>query len=244
MLRRRCFSIVFCLTAAPWASAGSAEPVPGLILPLHEVQVGTAVSGILQELLVEEGDTVESGTVLAKLEDSVEKLEVERAERVLEKTKFDHEAAAKLIAENIGTREAALTKRIEFDLARIQLETAQVRLKQRTITAPLQGIVVKRLKEPGEALLLNETVVEIVHIRQVYAQFYIEPAEALALKIGTRKTITVPAAAMPGKIEGEVVFIDPRVDAESGLFRVKLKVDNTALRLKAGMRAEAVFGKS
>jgi len=217
--------------------------VPGLILPLHDVDVGTAVAGIVSEVLVKEGDTVEKGQALVRLDDAVEKLEVERAGKVLEKAKFDHDAATKLLADNIGTREAALAKRIEHDLARLLLDAAKVRLQQRTICAPLQGIVVRRDKEPGEAVLLNETVAQVVHIRQVYAQFYLEPAQVRDVKPGDKTAVKVPSLAEPDGLTGQVDFIDPRMDAESGLYRVKLLLDNAALRLKAGMRVEAEFGK-
>ncbi len=217
--------------------------VPGILVPLHEVKVGTPVEGLVKEVLVEEGDTVEAGQPLVRLVDDLEKLEVARAEKVLEKTKFDHEAAQKLLKENIGTREEALRKSIEHDLARIQRDAAEVRLKQKTLTAPIQGVVVSRGKEPGEAVQLHEVLMQIVHIQKVEAQFYLEPAQALAVKVGDEKTLRIPALAAPREMTGKIVFIDPRLDAESGLFRVKLLLDNPGLKLKAGMRAEADFAE-
>lgn len=216
----------------------SAAPIPGLILPLQDVEVGTSATGIVAEILVKEGDTVEKGQPLVRLNDEVEKLDVERTSKVLEKAKFDHEAAEKLLADKIGTREDALKKRIEYDLATIQQKAAQVRLNERTIRAPIQGIVVKRDKEPGEALLLDETVAQIVHIRQVYAQFYIEPAQAQAMKHGDSMSIKVPSLPGSAPVAAKLDFIDPRMDAESGLYRIKLLVDNPGLLLKAGMRVE------
>ncbi|GAA5133818.1 hypothetical protein GCM10023213_04350 [Prosthecobacter algae] len=217
--------------------------VPGLILPLHEVKMGTPVEGLVKEVLVDEGDTVESGQPLVRLVDDLEKLDVERAEKVLEKAKFDHEAAQKLLKENIGTREEALRKSIEHDLARIQRDAAVVRVEQKTLKAPLQGVVVSRGKEPGEAVQLHEVLLEVVHIRQVEAQFYLEPAQAQKVKSGDKKKLRIPSLPEPREIEGEVVFLDPRMDAESGLYRVKLRVDNADLRLKAGMRVEAEFAQ-
>lgn len=230
----------FALLLMVLAIAGScrADVVPGMILPLHEVQVGTPSAGIVKEMLVKEGDTVEQGQALAVLEDDMEKLEAERAGKVLEKATFDRDAMQKLLADSIATREAALAKSIDHELARIQLEAAQVRLRQRTLRAPLQGIVVKRNKEPGEAVLLNETVVQIVHIQQVYAQFYLEPAHLQNLKPGMKLTLRVPSLPEPRELTGEIDFIDPRMDAESGLYRIKLRLDNPGLRLKAGMRVE------
>lgn len=214
-----------------------AESVPGLILPLHEVKIGTPVEGLVKEVLVEEGDTVQAGQSLVRLVDDLEIMDVARAEKVLEKAKFDHDAAQKLLKENIGSREEALRKSIEHDLARIQRDAAKVRVAQKTLLAPLQGIVVSRIKEPGEAVQLHEVLLHVVHVIQVEAQFYLEPESAVKLKIGDQQELKTTASGL-GKIMGEVVYIDPRLDAESGLCRVKLKVDNADLKLKAGMRVE------
>lgn len=216
-------------------------PVTGLILPLHEVKLGTAVEGLVKEVLVDEGDTVEEGQALVRLVDDLEKMDVERSEKILEKAKFDHDAAQRLLKDNIGTREEALRKSIEHDLARIQRDAAEVRLKQKTLRAPIQGVVVARGKEPGEAVQLNEVLLQIVHIRQVEAQFYIEPAQLRQVKVGQKKKLRVPSLSEPQEITGEVVFLDPRLDAESGLYRIKLRVDNAGLNLKAGMRVEVDF---
>lgn len=240
LLRHLPVAIFAVMLSAPIMQAGV---VPGLILPLHEVKMGTPVEGLVKEVLVDEGDTVESGQPLVRLVDDLEKLDVERAEKVLEKAKFDHEAAQKLLKENIGTREEALRKSIEHDLARIQRDAAVVRVEQKTLKAPLQGVVVSRGKEPGEAVQLHEVLLEVVHIRQVEAQFYLEPAQAQKVKTGDKKKLRIPSLPEPREIEGEVVFLDPRMDAESGLYRVKLRVDNADLRLKAGMRVEAEFAQ-
>ncbi|MCX6857252.1 MAG: efflux RND transporter periplasmic adaptor subunit [Verrucomicrobia bacterium] len=219
-------------------SSLTAAPIPGLIIPLHDVEVGTSSAGIVAEVLVKEGDAVTKGQPLVRLHDEVEKLEVERAAKVLEKAKFDHDAAQKLLAEKIGTREDALKKQIEHDLAKLQKQAAEIRLSQRTITAPIQGIVVKRDKEPGEAVLLNETVTQIVHMQQVYAQFYLEPDQARLLKPEDSISINLPSLPQPNEFKAKVDFMDPRMDAESGLYRVKLLLENPDLKLKAGMRAE------
>ena len=211
----------------------------GILLPLHEVRVGTPVEGIVAEVFVKEGGTVEKGAPLARLVDDLERLDLERAEKVLEKARFDHEAAQRLLKESIGTREEALKKSIEHDLARIQRDAARFRLEQKTLRAPIQGVVVARGRQPGEAALLHETVAHIVHLRTVEAQFFVEPAQAAVLSTGMSMEVRLPAPH--AEAEAELVFLDPRVDAESGLCRVKLRLENADLRLTAGMRVEAEF---
>lgn len=236
-------AFVFVITLAFFGvQEVAAETVPGLILPLHEVRLGTPVEGRVADVLVQEGDEVESGQPVVQLEADLERIDLERAEKVLEKATFDHEAAQRLLKSDIGTREEALRKRIEYELARLQRDAAQVRLEQKTIRAPLQGVVASRGKEPGEAVLLHEVLMHIVHVREVEAQFYLPPSLLHGLEKGTSHSLRVPS--LPGEKEaltGVVTFLDPRVDAESGLCRVKLRLKNADLKLKAGMRVEADF---
>lgn len=235
-----CLALLAAAAVPAWADPVT---VTGLILPLHEVKLGTGVEGVVKEVLVDEGDTVEAGQPLVHLDDELEKMDVERSEKILEKAKFDHEAAQRLLKDDIGTREEALRKSIEHDLARIQRDAAEARLKQKTLRAPLQGVVVARGKEPGEAVQLHEVLLQIVHIRQVEAQFYLEPDQMRRVQTGQKMKLRVPVLGATPEITGEVVFLDPRLDAESSLYRIKLRVDNADLRLKAGMRAEIVFEK-
>ncbi|SKB05719.1 RND family efflux transporter, MFP subunit [Prosthecobacter debontii] len=240
------FGYRFCLfVTALWAiaSVGRAESVTGLLLPLQEVKVGTPVEGLVKEVMVDEGDTVTVGQPLVRLVDDLEKMDVERAEKILEKAKFDHEAAQKLLKQDIGTKEEALRKSIEYDLAKIQRDASVVRLQQKTLQSPIQGVVVHRGKEPGESVQLHEVLLQIVHIQKVEAQFYLEPEQIGSLKTGVQQKLHVPSITGSPEVIGRIVFLDPRLDAESGLYRVKLELDNPDLKLKPGMRVEADFAK-
>jgi multidrug efflux pump subunit AcrA (membrane-fusion protein) len=56
--------------------------------------------------------------------------------------------------------------------------------------------------------------------------------------------ISVRIPEMKGtSVVGKIAFIDPRIDATSGLFRVKVLLDNPDRKIKAGMKAVADFSK-
>jgi membrane fusion protein, multidrug efflux system len=215
-----------------------AGDLTGLILPLHDIEIGTPVSGIVTQLLVKEGDTVSAGQPILRLNDEMDKLELTRTERILQKTQFDYDAAERLFQEKIGTKEEALRRKIEHELAKIQKQAAEVRLSQRTIVAPYSGVIVRRDKEPGEAVQIDETLMQLIHIQQVYAQFYLEPEQAQKLKLEDMLSFSISSLPGTPSFRGKIEFMDPRVDAESGLYRMKLLLENPNLVLKPGMRAE------
>lgn len=217
----------------------AAEPLTGIILPVQDADLSFAVLGIVAEVKVREGEKVKAGQMLVRLDDQLESLEVRKAEAVLEQARFEHEAAAKLIAEDIGTRADALAKRITFDLAVNALETARTKQRQRSMTCPFDGIVVRVNKEQGESVLLNEVVARVVNMDRVHAQFYMKPEEAASLRPGDDYRMRGVAGASAGKIfTGKVTLVDPVLDAESALVRVRVEVPNATNELRAGMRVE------
>lgn len=233
----------FVLFSFLLAWGARADDTQGLVLPIKQVSVSSPVlQEVIEHVLVEEGDAVKENQILIELRKEKEELEVKQAQQIVEQKKFTAEGAQKLFKEKIGSQEAALEKQTEWELAKIQLAQAEVRLKEKTIRAPLSGIVVKKYKEAGEAVDRVEKLLDVVKIDQVYVQFYLDPK----LMQSVRQDMEIPVRfAVIGNqnFTGKVSFIDPRIDAGSGLFRVKLLVENADHRIKSGMRGTADFSK-
>lgn len=237
MIRPALFAL-FCLSLA-----AHAQDVQGLVIPFKLVSVSSPVlQEVIDEVKVKEGDTVKEGDILVELRKEKEILEVRQYEQLVQQRKFTAEGAQKLFKEKIGSQETALEKQTELELARIQLQQAEVRLKEKTVRAPLGGIVVKKYKESGEAVDRVEKLVDVIDIDQVYVQFYLDPKLMQTVKPDAEVPVRFPVLGEE-KFVGTVSFIDPRIDAGSGLFRVKLLLENKDHKVKAGMRGVADFGK-
>lgn len=213
-------------------------------MPLKQVSVA---SPVLQELidavLIEEGDTVSEGQVVIQLRAEKEALEVEQYKKLVEQRTFTATGAAALAKDKMMSKELMLEKQTELELAKIQLRQAEVRFTEKTIRSPLAGIVVKKYKEAGESVDRVEKLVDIVNIDQVYVQFYLDPLLMATTKEGQEVRIKFPVIAN-AEFTGKITFVDPRIDAGSGFFRVKVLLENKDRVVKAGMRATANFGKA
>ncbi len=220
-----------------------AEDIQGLVIPFLQVSVSSPVlQEVIDHVLVREGDTVKEGQILIELRKEREDLEVKQAQQVVQQRKFTAEGAVKLFNEKIGSKETALEKQTELELAKIGLAAAEVRLKEKTIRSPLNGIVVKKYKEAGEAVDRVEKLLDVVNIDQVYVQFYLDPKLMQSIKEDAEVPVRFPVIGNDD-FAGKVSFIDPRIDAGSGLFRVKVLIDNKNHRIKAGMRGVVDFAK-
>lgn len=210
----------------------------GLIEPYRSVEVSSQVESIVMEMPVREGDKIEKGAVLAKLYSIPEELEVDRARAAVEMREFENRGAQNLFADNLISEDEAMEKRIELNIARIQLSQAEEEVARRRIESPISGIVVERFFEEGELVRSGDALFEIFNLEKVRLQLYLSVDEAKDLEEGEVLPITVPKLGSDWTAEGTVEFIDPRVDPASGLMRVRLELPNSDGSLKAGLRAQ------
>ena len=236
---------LFALLALTYPAMIRAEDVQGLVLPFKEVAVSSPVmQDNIKDIEVDEGDQVKQGDVLAHLLNDREQLEVKRCENLIKRAEFEYKGMKTLADEKLATQDSEVEKETDLEAAKIEYQLAATALDEKTIKSPLSGIVVKRYKEPGESVDRTERLFDIVNIDQVYIQFYLEPELIEKLAVGDKVPVHFPAYINGAQeYEASVAFIDPRIDAASGLFRVKLLLDNANHDIKAGMRGEADFSK-
>ena len=238
--------LFFTLLTSSSLFAAQADEVQGLVLPFKQVSVSSPVlQDNIKDIEVEEGDQVKQGDVLAHLLNDREQLDVKRCENLIKRAEFEYKGMKTLADEKLATQDAEVEKETDLEAAKLECQLAQHALDEKTIKSPLSGIVVKRYKEPGESVDRTEKLFDIVNIDQVYIQFYLDPSLIEKLVVGDKIPVRFPAAKDGAReYQAAVSFIDPRIDAASGLFRVKLLLDNPNHDIKAGMRGEADFGKA
>lgn len=226
-----------CLTLA------EADEKQGLVIPFKQVSVSSPVlQEVITAVLVEEGDTVKEGQPLVQLRSEREELEVLRTEKLIELATFKSKGAESLFNEKMGSKEKWLEETAQLELSKILHRAAEAAFKEKTVLAPLAGVVVKKYKEAGESVDRVEKLMDIVNIDQVYVQFYLDPVFMTSMRDGQEVRVKI-AVLNNAEFTGKVTFIDPRIDAGSGFFRIKVLIDNESHTIKAGMRATADFRK-
>lgn len=243
--RFRHLSGLLCLSALLLNSLPAlAQEIQGLVFPIKSVSVSSPVlQEVIDSVLVEEGNEVTEGQVLVQLRKDKEELVVQEAERLVETAEFVSKGMQSLFEQKMGSKDQALKAKTDQERAKIQLAIAKVQLKEKTVRAPLSGIVVKKYKEAGESVDRVEKLIDLVNIDQVYVQFYLDPKLLTSLREEQPVTVRINNL-QEGEFTGKINFIDPRIDASSGLFRVKVLIENKDRRIKAGMRAMADFTKT
>ena len=198
-----------------------------------EAQVVSKTSGIVLALLTEEGQRVQKGQVLARLDSEHQRLQVVQADATVRKLESNYERSQKMVAAKLVSTEANDQIRYDLESARAALNIAQLELSYTIITAPISGVVAQRMVKQGNLIQLNAPLFRIVDDSRLEAVLNVPERDLATMKSGLAVTLQVDAVA--GKrFTGKIDRISPVVDAASGTFRVVCAFSGDS-GLKSGM---------
>jgi multidrug efflux pump subunit AcrA (membrane-fusion protein) len=119
-----------------------------------------------------------------------------------------------------------------------QLQLAERNLERRRIVTPVEGVVVKVFRHPGEWVEPGEVVLRLVRINPLRAEGFLD---ATKIKRDLSNQPVRLFVDLPGAGEtvfaGKLVFVSPEIDPFNGQARVYAEVANRDLLLRPGMRA-------
>jgi membrane fusion protein (multidrug efflux system) len=200
----------------------------------NQARVVSKVSGIIEKIHVEEGDFVEAGQPLAKLEKDQYRLELNRAEALLKQRENEYTRKKELYERNVISAEDFENAKYTFEDQQAAYELAKLNLAHTTITAPIDGVISQRSIKTGNMLSNNEETFTITDLDPLLAVLHVPEHELSKLKVG--QTALLRADAMPEQtFEGEILRLSPTVDAATGTFKVTVAVSDETYKLKPGM---------
>jgi membrane fusion protein (multidrug efflux system) len=230
------------LRAEPTAG-GAAKTVPeadGIMLPRHRVNLSLPTEARIREMAAEEGKRVKQGEVLSILYTEVEELERDRATAQFKKADFVHKSKLRLKETKSLTELEMMAAEVDLELARIECERSRAELRNKTLTAPWDGQVLRVLKGVGETVNRGEKVIELIDYSTIYVDVYLDAQYLSSVKQGQRAGVAGDAVG-PSPVTATVVMIDPVVEPGSGLCRVRLEMPNPELRIATGLPVRVRF---
>lgn len=238
----------------PWDrnnTTRNSSEVPGVLEPWMICDVACAESGIIEEIYVNVGRRVSTGSLIAKLRsDAIEKqLEISRSQAAAQgkilsakaETEFSQwklEETTKAYQKKHSSESELNRADIEYKIAqgRLQVETEEAavlalqvdrletQLAQRTIQSPIDGIVVNIEKKVGELLAPNTpTVARIVNVSRLRAEFLLLPDIANGLRPDQNVSIRVDQNRIAS---GTIEFIAPIAEPDGGLITIHVLIEN------------------
>lgn len=244
-----------------------------------QATVSAKMQGLIVDLLVDQKDSVKSGQLLARLDDSDLRREVTtqeavlnaaeatvertiadeaKAKAVLEQARLDYNRYSGLLAsksisqeqmdktsQNLAVTEAELARasaaiaesRRQQVASRERLHFQQARLADTKITAPFDGLIVRRDREVGDIVVPGASIFLLVSIKEMWISAYVDESAMDELAPGQAARIIFRSKPQH-EYRGKVTRLGQEVDRETREFRVDVGVDSLPKNWGVGQRAE------
>jgi len=199
-----------------------------------DAPVTARVGGEIVELLVEEGDRVSAGQVLARLDGERLRLEMLAAKANLERAEKEYARNSDLHKRGLVSSAFIDGLRFDLDSLRATYELRRLNYDYSNIRAPISGVVTSREVKPGENLAIGQVAFRITDTEELIA--YLQIPQAELEKFATGDTAVLGVASMPGRqFAARIARISPTIDAHNGTFRATAVIDNSNGELAPGM---------
>lgn len=217
----------------------------GILSSKKEITLSFKIGGIVDQLLVEEGQSFSSSKKLAALNLAEINAKVTSAEQGYEKAIRDLKRATNLYNDTVGTLEQMQNAETAKQVAEAQLEISRFNQLHAKIEAPVRGKVLKRYVETGELVQAGQPVYTIGSSGSVGSQIIrIGLADKDIVKISLGDKADVRFDAFEKSYSGSISEIAEAAYPQTGLFEVELSLNDYHDELKNGFIGKIVLHPS
>jgi len=205
----------------------------GSLRAIQEVKIFNQAEGRIREITVHQGDTVEAGKILVRLDDSLLRAQWDKAAASLHQARRDFERLDKLRSKKLVSEETYLKSKTVLEVARAEERLLYTQLEYMTIKAPFSGTVAARYIEPGDVAPKHTHLLTIVDPSKLITDVKVSELVLPYLKIGDQVNIQIDALGNKN-FTGKILRIYPTVDPLTLLGKIEVTLDPVPENAKAG----------
>jgi RND family efflux transporter MFP subunit len=199
----------------------------GLLSTENEAKLSFKINGIIEKILVKEGDHVKKGQLLATLKSAEIAAQVQQVQLTVEKAQRDYQRADNLYKDSVATLEQLQNAKTGVDVAEQNLQQVAFNQQYSRIYAPSDGFVVKKIGNEGEFVSSGTSVLFMNAVSgssKWILKIGLSDKEWAAVEVGNKAPVMLDA--FPGKtFNGIVSKRSVSADAASGSFQVEVQVN-------------------
>lgn len=259
-----CLAFALASVISPSVFSDEAIIIEGFSQPNRIAKVSASTSGIVEELLVREGQEVKKDECLCRMDSKLQ-------EKLLEIAAINRESKGELLASESEVKNAEMRLQTLRDLARrqhaseqelqraisefetaqaglqmarekqilrtLEFEKLQVSTEQFCVRAPFDGVVTEFNKVEGEFVGVTDyCVCTIAELKTLSVDFLVPRHYRQEIKVDSE--IKVVFTESQKTVRGIVYYVSPYPNGETNTYSVKIRVDNSERKLSAGERCQ------
>lgn len=224
------------VTPAQAQELGIEVQAVGSLWARDAVMLRAETTGSVAEIQFQEGQAVEQGHVLLRLDDSLLRAQLQQAEANLTLKQSQYARAQQLSQEGFISAQARDEVASELAVARAQVALAQAQLDKTVIQAPFDGVLGFRYVSVGDYVAPGTDLVRIEAVDPLFVEFQIPEHYLPMVRTGTPVVLRFDAFKdefFPGQVD----VIDPAIDSQGRSLRLRARVPNPDGHLRPGLFA-------
>lgn len=195
----------------------------GTLSVRHRVKLFNQEEGRIEEVAAYEGDRVEAGSVLVRLDRRLLQAELQKARATREQADSDLARVRRLVERQLAPADALERARTALKVAEAEERLLRTRLEYAELRAPFDGVVTARNAEPGDVAPRHTHLLSLMDPDSLYTEVSVSELLLPVLRDGARVEVRVDA--LPDRVlEGRIARIHPTVDraTRQGIVEVDL----------------------
>ncbi len=211
-------------------------PVSGTLEPGVDIRINSPTPDVLEQVLVEEGQAVGKGQVLARLSTEAVAPQAASARAQRRIAQADYDRMQSLFKEGAVSQRDVEAAEVALRSAEAAEATAGKRLAEATIRAPVSGTIALRLHDSGDRVKDGDQLFRLVNTQELEFEATVPSEYVGDVKVGVPAVLTVTGQQGQG-VTARVDRVNATADAATRQVKVYVKVPNAGGRIVAGLFA-------
>ncbi len=206
----------------------------GTLLADEQVRIRNDVAGFIRRIEADEGDVVNEGDSIVRIDDEKLALEVQKAKARYKEAKTTLSRRRPLFQRELITDAEIVEAETNYMFAEAELALARRRLEDTVVRAPMDGILGRRNVSRGDFAEVGVYMFDLVKMDVLKVDFDFSESYLSRLNVG--QTIRVRTPAYPEKVfTGNVYFINPIIDPDTRTVELRARLDNEDMLLRPNL---------
>lgn len=187
-----------------------------------EAQILARVNGVVLSLECEEGDWVQEGEILLRVEDNEYRLRLAQATATTKNLRDRYQRLQGMWKQQLVSAEEFESVESELKSAEAAEEIAQLNLSYTKVTAPFSGHIVSRLVDVGQNVSVGAQFFVISDFDPLLAIIHVPSKEFKRLKVDQRVELALDSNKQ--RLSGRIKLVSPVIDPTSGTIKVTVEI--------------------
>lgn len=187
-----------------------------------QAQILARVTGVVLEVLTEEGETIQAGDPILRLGNDEYRFRVEQTAAATANLRSRYERLEKMVAEELATEEEIQSARSDLASAEADEGLARLNFSYTTVKAPFSGQVTERLVDVGQNISNNDPLFVMADFDPLLAKVHVPSREFKLLLQDQAVELVLDSSGV--RLSGRIKLISPIIDPTSGTIKITVEI--------------------